>query len=133
MDQFNNLAAATSTGGISGKLTGRVGDSPIIGSGAWAENETAALSSTGDGENIMRVCLTKHISRTCLTTRLQSAVVDGIDMMHKKTGGTGGVIAVNQKREIGIYHNTQVMPWAFFNESGLIVGSNNFDFDSKMR
>ncbi|GFR76272.1 isoaspartyl peptidase/L-asparaginase [Elysia marginata] len=61
MDAYGNLAAATSTGGITAKLPGRVGDSPIIGSGAYADNTVGAVSTTGQGEFIMKVCLARRV------------------------------------------------------------------------
>ncbi|RUS81926.1 hypothetical protein EGW08_010312 [Elysia chlorotica] len=60
MDATGNVAAATSTGGTTAKLPGRVGDSPIIGAGAYADSDVGAVSTTGDGESIMKVCLARR-------------------------------------------------------------------------
>ncbi|KAJ1150553.1 hypothetical protein NDU88_003344 [Pleurodeles waltl] len=61
IDQEGNLACATSTGGITNKMVGRVGDSPIIGSGGYADNLAGAVSTTGHGESIMKVTLARRI------------------------------------------------------------------------
>lgn len=65
MDKNGNVACATSTGGITAKRPGRVGDSPIVGSGGYADNETAAVSCTGHGESIAKVCLAKTVADGC--------------------------------------------------------------------
>lgn len=110
-------------------MNGRVGDSPIIGSGLWAENETCSLSSTGDGENIMRVCLLKHISMMCNSQKsLQDAVVEGLSMLQRKTDGTAGVIGVNQKGEIAIHNTTNTMPWAYYKDDKLFAGGKSSEF-----
>jgi len=64
-DKKGNLACATSTGGITCKRPGRVGDSPLIGSGGFADNDAAAVSCTGHGESIMKICLAKSIADSC--------------------------------------------------------------------
>lgn len=98
-DRQGEMAVATSTGGIMGKMPGRVGDSPLIGSGTWAD-ETVAISCTGKGEFFIR---------TAAASRLALAVAQGIPLAEAATsvmaevgniGGTGGLIAVNQAGEI---------------------------------
>jgi beta-aspartyl-peptidase (threonine type) len=98
MDMDGNLAAATSTGGIVNKRMGRVGDSPIIGSGVFADNETCAVSTTGYGEDFMRTVLAKTIS-DFMELRggdAGAAVQYGIDYLRRKVKGRGGVIVVDR-------------------------------------
>jgi beta-aspartyl-peptidase (threonine type) len=96
-DLEGNLAAATSTGGIVNKRNGRVGDSPIVGAGVYADNETCAVSSTGFGEEFMRTVIAKTIS-DAIEMRgddAHSAVAYGIDYLRRKVSGRGGVIVVD--------------------------------------
>lgn len=98
MDLAGNLAAATSTGGIVNKRKGRVGDSPIIGAGVYADNETCAVSATGYGEDFMRTVLAKTIS-DAMEMRggdAHEAVEYGIDYLRRKVKGRGGVIVVDR-------------------------------------
>jgi beta-aspartyl-peptidase (threonine type) len=67
LDQHGNLAAATSTGGMTNKKFGRIGDSPIIGAGTYADNETCAISATGHGEYFIRAVVAHDIPRSCVT------------------------------------------------------------------
>lgn len=62
IDSAGHLACATSTGGITGKWAGRVGDTPVVGAGGFADDFVGAVSTTGHGENIMRVCLSRHVT-----------------------------------------------------------------------
>ena len=97
-DREGNLAAGTSTGGIVNKRMGRVGDSPIIGAGVYADNETCAVSATGFGEDFMRTVISKTIAdamyfkggdaRTC--------VDEGISYLRRKVRGRGGVIVIDR-------------------------------------
>ncbi len=123
MDVEGNLAAGTSTGGIPMKMPGRVGDSPLIGCGAYADNEFGAVSTTGHGESIMKVVLAKSIID--LISRgytAQEAVVMGIRYMEKKVNGRGGAIAIDRLGNIGIYHNTPKMAFAVMSDKlGLIA------------
>ena len=97
-DVFGNLAAATSTGGIVNKRMGRVGDSPIIGAGVYADNETCAVSATGYGEDFLRTVLSKTIAdfiefQHCNADR---AAKYGIDYLVRKVKGRGGIIVIDQ-------------------------------------
>jgi beta-aspartyl-peptidase (threonine type) len=98
MDLMGNLAAATSTGGIVNKRMGRVGDSPIIGAGVFADNETCAVSATGFGEDFMRTVLAKTISDAMAMRGgdAAQAVAYGIDYLRRKVDGRGGVIVVDK-------------------------------------
>lgn len=114
LDQYGNLAAATSTGGTANKLPGRVGDSPLVGSGAYADNWTAAVSATGYGEALMRVVISKRVCDFVgagLTA--QSACEAAIRVLEERTGGDGGLIAVDARGRVGRAFNTAAMPHAY--------------------
>jgi beta-aspartyl-peptidase (threonine type) len=97
-DPDGNLAAATSTGGIVNKRMGRVGDSPIIGAGVFADNETCAVSATGYGEDFMRSVISKTISDFIYMKGMDArqATEAGIDYLKRKVNGRGGVIVIDK-------------------------------------
>ncbi len=125
LDMSGNLAAATSTGGTANKRAGRVGDSPLVGSGAYADNWTAAVSATGYGEALMRVVISKRVCDfvgTGLSAR--SACESAIRVLEERTGGEGGLIAVDARGQVGWAYNTRAMPYAYaVEESPVISGS----------
>jgi len=96
-DPDGNLAAATSTGGIVNKRMGRVGDSPIVGAGVYADNETCAVSGTGFGEDFMRSVISKTISDFMLMKGMDAkqATAAGIEYLTRKVQGRGGVIVID--------------------------------------
>ena len=97
LDRHGNLAAGTSTGGREGKLPGRVGDSPLVGAGTYANNETLAVSSTGLGEHVMRTVAAKEMSDLMALVRL--SVAEATERVRKKiadSGGSIGVIAIDR-------------------------------------
>jgi L-asparaginase / beta-aspartyl-peptidase len=108
LDRFGNLAAATSTGGLTDKLPGRVGDTPLIGAGTYASNDSCAVSGTGEGEYFMRgvvaydVCALKQYRRLSLT----QAAHEVIHVKLQQAGGGGGVIAVDRSGELVMDFNT---------------------------
>lgn len=114
-DRSGNLAAATSTGGMTGKHQGRVGDSPVIGAGTYAENASCAISATGDGEVFLRLCVAHEIAARVrlLGTSLEEAAAAVIMSDLTALGGSGGLIAVGHNGQI-------VMP---FNCEGMYRGS----------
>ncbi len=95
VDAAGRTAAATSTGGIVGKRRGRVGDTPIVGAGTWAEPDLA-LSATGDGEAILRVTLTRQIGWRAGEAGLGPAMAAALADLDLLTGGTAGVIGVDR-------------------------------------
>lgn len=114
LDRDGNLAAATSTGGTSNKLPGRVGDSPLVGSGAYADNWTAAVSATGYGEALMRVVISLRVCDFVgagLTAK--SACEAAIRLLEERTGGEGGLIAVDARGQVGWANNAKAMPLAY--------------------
>lgn len=97
-DLHGNLAAATSTGGLVNKRWGRVGDTPIVGAGVFADNDTCAVSATGYGEQFLRTVLAKTISDFVQFRGMDAAAATqaGIDYLVAKVNGDGGVIAIDR-------------------------------------
>ena len=119
IDRHGNLAAGTSTGGITAKWGGRVGDSPIIGSGAYADNMKGAVSTTGHGESIAKLCLAKSaVDRMSQLTRVESdrkpriAIEQSLEEMRNRVDGCGGAIGVSPTGHVGIGFTTPRMCWA---------------------
>jgi beta-aspartyl-peptidase (threonine type) len=110
LDRYGNLAAGTSTGGMSNKKFGRIGDSPIIGAGTYANNLTCAISATGDGEYFIRSVVGHDISALMQYAgkSLKEAAQMVIDKVGK-LGGTGGVIAIDHNGNIAQVFNTSGM------------------------
>jgi beta-aspartyl-peptidase (threonine type) len=110
LDQSGNLAAATSTGGTTNKRPGRIGDSPVIGAGTYANNATCAVSGTGDGEYFIRAVVGHDIS--ALMEYRALSVTDASQVVLKKVeqlGGTGGLIAIDRNGHIAMPFNTTGM------------------------
>ena len=110
LDQSGNLAAATSTGGMTNKRPGRVGDSPIIGAGNYANNATCAISATGDGEYFIRATVAHDISALMeyRGLSLQEAAQTALQKV-EKLGGTGGLIGIDAKGAMTLPFNTSGM------------------------
>lgn len=109
-DANGKLAVATSTGGIFKKLPGRVGDSPLIGCGTYA-NDFAAVSCTGHGEAIIRVVLAKAtVDMVSSGTHSQSAAQQAMELLALKTQSSGGLILIDRHGKIGHARNTTHMP-----------------------
>lgn len=115
LDKKGHLASATSTGGIVNKHAGRVGDSPIIGAGVFADDATCAVSATGYGEDFMRTVLAKTMSDYIDFTQehAEKAVDYGIDYLRKKLDGRGGVILVDTQGNCasGFTTNKMIHGW----------------------
>ncbi len=111
LDKQGNLAAGTSTGGMTNKRYGRIGDSPIIGAGSYANNETCAVSSTGHGEFFMRYLVAYDIAALMEYKEwsLEKAATYVIQKKLKKKGGEGGVIALDKYGNISMPFNTAGM------------------------
>jgi len=120
LDKDGNLAAGTSTGGMTFKKYGRVGDAPIIGAGTYANNETCGVSATGWGEFFIRLSVARDISALMEYRALpiQEAVDLVIQKKLQKLGGDGGVIAIDKFGNIGISFNSNGMYRAFINSEG---------------
>ena len=110
LDKSGNLAAATSTGGMTNKRWGRVGDSPIIGAGTYADNATCAVSCTGWGEYFIRAVVAKTISDQIRYAGipLAQAAKNSLDEV-AKMGGDGGLIALDRNGNYTMSFNTEGM------------------------
>jgi len=122
LDEQGHLAAGTSTGGIMGKLPGRVGDSPIIGAGTYANDTTCAVSCTGTGEYFMRSLAAKTLSDLIAYKHmsLQQAAETVIFHIIQPMGGDGGLIALNRNGEFAMPFNTSGMYRGYITRSGKI-------------
>jgi beta-aspartyl-peptidase (threonine type) len=120
LDQYGNIAAATSTGGTVNKTPGRVGDSSLIGCGCYADNTTAAVSCTGWGEPIMKLVLAKWTADRVQSSSgdAQSAAELAMEMLWSRLQGRGGLIVLDARGNYGIAHNTPRMAWGVRTESG---------------
>lgn len=122
LDKQGELAAATSTGGLTNKRYQRIGDSPLIGCGTYAENGNCAVSCTGQGEYFIR-----SVAAYDVATRykykggiLQTAVCETLSERVKPLGGKGGIIAVSASGEIGIHFSTKGMYRAWIKKDGIV-------------
>jgi beta-aspartyl-peptidase (threonine type) len=122
LDKNGNLAAGTSTGGMTNKRWNRVGDSPIIGAGTYANNKTCAVSSTGWGEYFIRGIVAYDISAMMeyKEVSLKEAAKEVIQKKLTGLGGTGGVVAIDNKGNIAMEFNTPGMYRAHMNAEGVL-------------
>lgn len=122
-DRNGSVVAATSTGGTVGKKKGRVGDSPIVGAGTFAD-EHGASSATGHGEGILRVTLTRELVRRLASgeapERAARAVIDELGV---RIGSTAGVISVTKDGALALARSTRTMSWAAEWEGGAEAGA----------
>jgi beta-aspartyl-peptidase (threonine type) len=120
-DPQGNLAAATSTGGIVNKRLGRVGDTPIIGAGVYADNETCAVSATGFGEDFMRAVMAKTIADFIYMEGLDArqATAAGIDYLVRKVKGRGGVIVIDRDGNCSSGFTTKKMIHGWIEKGGV--------------
>jgi L-asparaginase / beta-aspartyl-peptidase len=113
LDSDGNIAAATSTGGTLNKAPGRLGDSSLIGCGCYADNQTAAASTTGWGEPIMKLVLAKWAADRVATGSLPEWVTgEAINYLKDRVNGHGGMILLDARGRFRIAHNTPRMAWA---------------------
>ncbi|XP_027714579.1 isoaspartyl peptidase/L-asparaginase [Vombatus ursinus] len=123
LDKNGNLAYATSTGGIINKMVGRVGDSPCVGSGGYADNEIGAVSTTGHGESILRVNLARlvifHLEQG---KNPQEAADAALCYMKSRVKGLGGVIVIDRTGEWAARWTSVSMPWASAKQDKLHFG-----------
>jgi beta-aspartyl-peptidase (threonine type) len=123
-DVRGHLAAATSTGGMSMKLPGRVGDTAIVGCGTYADDALAAVSCTGHGERIIQLTLARHAAD--LVARGASAMDaarEAAALLGRRVRGEGGLIVVGPRGEVGFAHNTPVMSRAWSAPDGTIAAA----------
>jgi beta-aspartyl-peptidase (threonine type) len=123
LDDNGRLFAATSTGGTCCKLPGRVGDSPLIGCGCYADGETGGVSSTGYGEAIMKVLMAKTAAdflRPSSSTPARAAQA-AVQLLANRSKGTGGLILLDKKGNPGFAFNTPRMAYGFVNEDASFI------------
>src|SRR3984957_20167107 len=114
LDRDGGIAAATSTGGTLNKAPGRLGDSSLIGCGCYADNESAAVSTTGWGEPIMKLVLAKWTADRIQAGNLPEwSAQEAMNYLKQRLNGHGGIIVLNPEGHIGIAHNTPRMAWAY--------------------
>lgn len=114
LDDHGNLAAATSTGGYTNKMTGRVGDSAVIGAGTYADNATCAVSCTGHGETFIRAVVAHDIAAHMRYGGLSlQPAVNAALLTVSRLGATGGVIAVNRRGRVVVSFNSSGMYRAY--------------------
>lgn len=113
-DKEGNVAAATSTGGIRLMLPGRVGDSPLIGAGTYADNQAGAVSMTGIGEAIIRAGLAKEITLALEKgASPEEAGTDALIRMRRRIGGEAGAIILSADGDFALLHTTGYMPGGY--------------------
>jgi beta-aspartyl-peptidase (threonine type) len=113
LDRDGNIAAATSTGGTLNKAPGRLGDSSLIGCGCYADNKSAAVSTTGWGEPIMKLVLAKWSADRVLAGNAPEWVAqEAMNYLQSRVEGHGGIIVLDAQGRFGIAHNTPRMAWA---------------------
>lgn len=123
VDAEGNIACATSTGGLSYKMPGRVGDSPVIGAGGYADNEVGGVSCTGHGESISKVVLAHHIINLMRQgVSAQEAADRALETMATRVHGYGGVIVLSKTGVVATSFNTEQMTWAYIQSDKLHYG-----------
>lgn len=122
LDRCGNLASATSTGGLWGKRPGRVGDSPVIGAGTYANNKTCAVSATGEGEKFIRANASARTSMIMEYAKkdLKTAVAESLALV-EKMNGTGGIIAIDRTGKV-VWNTVkkEPMPRGYIKQDGKI-------------
>lgn len=121
LDGNGNLACALSTGGLTAKLPGRVGDTPLLGSGGYAD-DICAVASTGHGESIAKSVLAYRIA----TLReqgmtMQEATDAGLQYMKRRLSRYGGAVSVDRDGNFGMSFTTEKMPWATISSDGVMM------------
>jgi len=136
IDKAGNLVAATSTGGTCCKLPGRVGDSPLIGCGCYADSEAGGASCTGYGEAIMKIVMAKAAvdllpglgtyedsaaNSSCEPSSAELAAREAVHLLGKRTRGTGGLILLDRQGNPGFAFNTPRMAYGYVAQDGKFI------------
>lgn len=132
IDRNGNIAVATSTGGITGKYQGRIGDTPVIGAGTYC-NEFVGISTTGHGETIMRSTLAHDVAKRMeyLKVDVQRATKDACEDMTRRFEGEGGAISIAKGGDVGIAFTSQRMSWAYRKNNQMFFGIERDEFNSE--
>ncbi len=123
LDRLGDIASATSTGGTLNKAPGRLGDSSLIGCGCYADNLSAAVSTTGWGEPIMKLVLAKWAAdRVASGSMPQWVAEEAMNYLKDRVNGHGGIILLDSHGRYGLAHNTPRMAWALQTVNGIESG-----------
>lgn len=112
IDEKGHLAAADSTGGVSLKLPGRIGDSPILGAGLYADDRSGAATATGLGEQAMRLVISKLACDLMTRKTAAEAARSTIRYATKRLGRGTGLLTLDHRGRFAVAHNTRYMSWA---------------------
>jgi len=123
LDSAGNLSAGTSTGGMSNKMFGRVGDSPIIGAGTYADNDACAVSATGHGEYFIRYAVAHDIAALMKYKQMpvEAAAAEVVLGKLKTAGGEGGVIVLDRQGRLAMTFNTEGMYRGYVARDGKVT------------
>lgn len=121
-DAEGNLAVAASTGGVLRQAPGRVGDTPLVGAGAYADNTSAAATATGEGEALMKLVISKLVCDLVAEGATPQGACDAaLDRLRARIGATGGLIAVDRRGRVGIGCSSPALPFAYAVSDGPVV------------
>jgi beta-aspartyl-peptidase (threonine type) len=119
IDDEGDISVATSTGGTPNKMQGRVGDSPLVGCGTYADNETAGVSATGFGESLMKICIARKVCEEVGRDRSASEAARlSIEHLARRVDGRGGVIILDSKGDLSWAFNTPMMAEGHIDRDG---------------
>ncbi|XP_049868917.1 probable isoaspartyl peptidase/L-asparaginase GA20639 [Pectinophora gossypiella] len=123
IDANGHVAVATSTGGMSGKAVGRIGDTPQIGSGTYADDNIGGVSTTGHGESILKYCVAHAIVKL-MENGLDActATTNAINGMTSRLNNTAGAISLSNKGDVGVHFSSNRMAWAYVKNNKVIYG-----------
>ncbi|KAM3961105.1 putative isoaspartyl peptidase/L-asparaginase CG7860 isoform 2-T2 [Aphomia sociella] len=125
IDANGHVAVATSTGGMSGKAVGRIGDTPQIGSGTYADDHIGGVSTTGHGESILKYCLAHAIVKLMDDgLDANAATKKAVTGMTSRLHNTAGAITLSKKGDIGIHFSSRRMSWAYIKDNKIFYGIN---------
>ncbi|XP_039754474.1 probable isoaspartyl peptidase/L-asparaginase GA20639 isoform X2 [Pararge aegeria] len=123
IDKYGHIAVATSTGGMSGKAVGRIGDTPLIGSGTYADDNIGGVSTTGHGESILKYCLAHSIIKLMENgTDANTATKEAVTGMTNRLKNTAGAITLSKNGDVGIYFSSKRMSWAYIKSNKIFYG-----------
>ncbi|XP_045771982.1 probable isoaspartyl peptidase/L-asparaginase CG7860 isoform X4 [Maniola jurtina] len=123
IDKHGHIAVATSTGGMNGKAVGRIGDTPLIGSGTYADDNVGGVSTTGHGESILKYCLAHSIIKLMENgTDAATATREAVTGMTDRLKNTAGAITLSKSGDVGIFFSSKRMSWAYIKSNKIYYG-----------